>query len=91
MTVYTSDGSLAITMPDEIGKPRSAAVDELVHRGFSRENIRFVWQASVNSACLVEASTPTAGEATAIDSPVTLTIQSGEPLSGVSPPAAACP
>ena len=91
VTVYTSDGSLAITMPDEIGKPRSAAVDELVHRGFSRENIRFVWQASVNSACLVEASTPTAGEATAIDSPVTLTIQSGEPLSGVSPPAAACP
>ena len=41
VTVYTSDGSLAITMPDEIGKPRSAAVDELVHRGFSRENIRF--------------------------------------------------
>ena len=91
VTVYTSDGSIAITMPDEIGSSRSAAVDDLARRGFTRENIRFAWQASVSEACRVQASAPAAGAATAIDSPVTLTIQSGEPQSGTSPPAVACP
>lgn len=90
VTVHTSDGSLAITMPDEVGKPRSAAVDDLVRLGFSRDQIRFVWQASSSNACNVGTSTPAAGVATAIDSPVTLTILSGEPQSGAGPPAAEC-
>ena len=91
VTVYTSDGSLAITMPNEVGKPRSAAVDDLVSRGFSPGNISFVWKASASGACRVRASAPAAGAATAVDSQVTLTIQSGEPKSGTSPPPAVCP
>ena len=91
VTAYTSDGSLATTMPDEVGKPRSAAVDDLVHRGFSRQNITFVWKASASGACLVQASDPAAGAATALDASVALTIHSGDPQSGTAPPAAACP
>jgi membrane peptidoglycan carboxypeptidase len=91
VTVYASDGSLAATMPDEVGKTRLAAVDDLVNRGFSRDRVRFLWKASSSNACHVEASAPAAGAATAVDSPVTLTILSGEPQSGTSPPAAGCP
>jgi membrane peptidoglycan carboxypeptidase len=91
VTVYTSDGSLAITMPNEVGTPRSAAVDDLVSRGFSSGNISFVWKASASGACRVQQSAPAAGAATAVDSQVTLTIQSGEPKSGTSPPATVCP
>jgi hypothetical protein len=78
-------------MPDEVGKTRLAAVDDLVNRGFSRDRVRFLWKASSSNACHVEASAPAAGAATAVDSPVTLTILSGEPQSGTSPPAAGCP
>ena len=91
VTVYTSDGSLAIAMPDELGKAKSAAVQDLVSHGFSRDRVTFTWKASSSGACHVEASSPAAGSATAVNSPVTLTILSGDPQSGTSPPAAACP
>jgi len=91
VTVYTSDGSLSITMPDEVGKPRAAAVDDLVNRGFSRDQIQFAWKASSSGSCRVHGSAPAAGAATTVDSAVTLTILNGEPQSGASPPAAACP
>jgi beta-lactam-binding protein with PASTA domain len=91
VTLYTSDGSLAITMPDEVGKQRSAAVDDLVHRGFSRGQIGFTWRASSNGHCQVDASSPGPGTATSVDSAVTLTILSGDPHSGTGPPAATCP
>ncbi|MBC7763760.1 MAG: transglycosylase domain-containing protein [Candidatus Saccharibacteria bacterium] len=91
VTLYTSDGSLAVTMPDEVGKQRSAAVDDLVHRGFSRGQIGFDWKASSSRRCRIVASSPRPGAATSVDSTVTLTILSGDPQSGTAPPAAACP
>jgi len=91
VTVYTSDGSLAISMPDEVGKARSAAVDDLVSHGFSRGQIGFVWRSSNNHACRVVSSDPKPGSATGVGSPVTLTILSGGPQSGSAPPATGCP
>lgn len=91
VTVFTSDGSLAISMPDEVGKARSAAVADLVSHGFSGSQIGFVWQASKNHACEVASSDPKPGSAASVGSPVTLTILSGDPKSGTAPPATVCP
>jgi membrane peptidoglycan carboxypeptidase len=91
VTVFTSDGSLAISMPDEVGKTRSTAVNDLVIRGFPSDHVRFVWKASSRDACQVASSSPEPGAATAVDSQVTLTILSGEPKSGTAPPAGGCP
>ena len=91
VTVYTSDGSLTISMPDEVGKVRSAAVDDLVSHGFLRGQIGFVWQSSNNHPCRVASSDPKPGSAASVGAPVTLTILSGGPQSGAAPPATVCP
>lgn len=90
VTVYTSDGSLAISMPDEIGRTKKAAVEDLVSHGFSTDKITFSWTASSSNPCRVSESSPAARAPTALDSGVTLTIQSGDPQSGSTAPTGAC-
>ncbi|WP_349903359.1 transglycosylase domain-containing protein [Parafrigoribacterium humi] len=89
VTVYTSDGTLATTMPDVIGKNRHDAMAMLTSQtyGFSASNVTVVWVASSGNApvpgdfCKVMASNPTAGAAAAKTDPVTLNIGTGLPAS----------
>ena len=76
ITVYTSDGSLYIEMPDLIGDDPGAARDELVGLGFSAGNITFQWVATLNpdEECKVTASNPAAGAGTSNQAAVTLSV-----------------
>ena len=92
ITVYTSDGSLAATMPNVVGMSRQAAVAALTSAGFDTSNITYSWVASVTpgDACTVTASNPTASTATSKDASITLTVSNGGPTAGTDP-GALCP
>jgi membrane peptidoglycan carboxypeptidase len=100
VTVYTSDGSLATTMPDVIGKSRHDAGQLIASKGFDPGNITVVWVASTTStgpppgpdACTVVNSDPAANAAAAKTDPITLKISTGLPASNLlsTQPVAGC-
>lgn len=90
ITVFTSDGSLYVEMPDVIGKQAGAAKNDLVAAGFSPGNITFQWVATLNPGdlCKVSASNPAPGAGTSKQATVTLTVGSvddGAPPPGCTP------
>lgn len=65
VSVFTSDGSLPITMPNEVGKSRQAAVTDLQSAGFMASHITYVWTASPpGSVCTVSQTSPTPSSST---------------------------
>jgi membrane peptidoglycan carboxypeptidase len=92
ITVYTSDGSLYVEMPDDlIGKSLHDAVDELVGVGFSGGNITVQWEAVANPGdpmCEVTGTNPAPGAGTSKQAAVTLTVSAmpdGSPPPGCHP------
>jgi membrane peptidoglycan carboxypeptidase len=87
VTVYTSDGSLATTMPDVVGKSRHDANQLISGKGFDLSNVQVVWVASTTSPgplagpdkCTVVSSNPAANAAAAKTDPITLNISTGIP------------
>jgi membrane peptidoglycan carboxypeptidase len=80
ITVYTSDGSLATTVPDVVGQNRHNATDALQAAGFAGSNISVEWTASnPGDACKVIAQNPGSGQSAAKTDPVTLKIGTGIP------------
>jgi membrane peptidoglycan carboxypeptidase len=99
VTVYTSDGSLATTMPDVLTKTRHEATQLIASKGFDPGNIQVVWVASTTStgpapgsdACTVVNSDPAANAAAAKTDPITLKISTGLPTGPLSTqPVAGC-
>ncbi|MEO7123752.1 MAG: transglycosylase domain-containing protein [Lacisediminihabitans sp.] len=104
VTVYTSDGTLATTMPNVIGKSRHDAFNLLTSdsAGFSQGNIQIVWVPTTSPGpgpgpfgdfCKVVSSNPSSGAAAARTDPVTLNISTGLPASdpnSTKEPAAGC-
>ncbi|MCU1514446.1 MAG: penicillin-binding protein, partial [Microbacteriaceae bacterium] len=75
VTVFTSDGSLATTVPVTTGLTRQAADSALVAAGFSLANVTYTWLAGTpTTVCKVTASNPASGTATSKSSAVTLTV-----------------
>jgi membrane peptidoglycan carboxypeptidase len=86
ITIFTSDGSLATTMPSVVGLSRADAVNSLVSNGFSKGNVTYHWVPSPpNVICIVTASTPKGGDAAGKDAQVSLTVNSGSPRDGTDP------
>lgn len=88
VTVYTSDGSLATTVPTNLaGMSRHNAIGALTSAGFSASNIQVIWVASsgnspvIGDFCKVVSSDPAAGATAAKTDPVTLKIGTGLPAS----------
>lgn len=87
VTVYESDGSLATTMPNVIGKDRHTANQLISGSGFNLGNVQVVWVASTTSPgplpgpdkCTVVSSNPAANAAAAKTDPITLSISTGIP------------
>jgi membrane peptidoglycan carboxypeptidase len=81
VTVYTSDGSQATTMPNVVGQARKDAIDLLTgSAGFSKDNIHTEWVAGTPAdACKVVSTNPAAGAAAGKNDQVTLTVGSGTP------------
>lgn len=74
ITVYTSDGSLAATMPNVVGAELSAAMNILRDAGFDTNAVKVNYRGGQqNGTCIVEGSDPAAGTATAKNAAVTLT------------------
>jgi membrane peptidoglycan carboxypeptidase len=94
ITVYTSDGSLATTMPSVTGLTRQVADAAIASAGFDPGNISYQWAkgnpvpGQSDSMCIVQASNPSSGSAAAKTDPVTLTVY-GKPDG--SDPGGACP
>ncbi|MES2170800.1 MAG: transglycosylase domain-containing protein [Actinomycetota bacterium] len=86
ITYYTSDGTLATTMPNVVGQSKHAATAALVSAGFSSSNITITWVAGpIASVCTVTASNPAAGSATSTTAPVTLSVSDGGATAGSDP------
>lgn len=89
VTVYVSDGSLATTMPDVVGKDRHTANQLIVAKGFDPSKIQIVWVASATSPgpiagpdkCTVVSSDPAANAAASKADPITLKVSTGLPAS----------
>ena len=91
ITVYTSDGSLATTMPNVVGMSRQGAVGTLVTDGFTTSKVTYSWVAgSPADICKVTASDPAPDAATAKDASITLSVSNGGPTGGTDP-GAVCP
>ncbi|MHC5795125.1 transglycosylase domain-containing protein [Lacisediminihabitans sp. FW035] len=94
ITVYTSDGSLATTMPAVTGLTRQVADAAIASAGFDPGNISYQWAkgnplpGQSDSMCIVQASNPSSGSAATKTDPVTLTVY-GKPDG--SDPGGACP
>ena len=77
ITVYTSDGTLTVTMPDDlVGKDPDDARKELVDLGFNTANITLTWVVDPTNSCKVTDSTPTGGATTSKDATITLMVGS---------------
>jgi membrane peptidoglycan carboxypeptidase len=86
VTVHTSDGSLAKSMPNVVGATRQDALSQLQTAGYSAQNITVNWVASSNKdLCNVTSSNPAAGSPAALDAAITLTVGDGGPTDGVDP------
>ena len=91
VTVYTSDGSSLVTMPNEIGASRSAAVNDLASVGFSDQAITYNWvPGDAATACRVVATAPAAGARITANSSAVLTVSNGRAVAGIDP-GARCP
>jgi membrane peptidoglycan carboxypeptidase len=86
ITIYTSDGTLYVEMPNVIGYDPASAKAELLTYGFKSGNIRYEWVLSLNPAdhCRVTATTPAPGAGTSKQAKVTLTL--GSTVDGSPPP-----
>ncbi|HEY8913254.1 transglycosylase domain-containing protein [Lacisediminihabitans sp.] len=94
VTVYTSDGSLATTMPNVVGLDLQKADSTIASYGFNPSNITYTWIAGspgpgANQTCTVASSNPAAGAAASKQDPITLTVY-GKP-DGTEPGGGACP
>jgi membrane peptidoglycan carboxypeptidase len=94
VTVYTSDGTLATTMPNVIGLTRANADSTIASYGFSPGNITYTWIPGIISGptanvCQVSASNPVAGAAASKADPIALTVY-GKP-DGTEPGGGLCP
>lgn len=91
ITVYTSDGSLYVEMPNDlVGKNAGNAKNQLVSLGFNPGNINFDWVVVMNPGeyCKVTATNPPPGAGTSKQAAVTLTVGTdvaGDPPPGCSP------
>jgi membrane peptidoglycan carboxypeptidase len=91
VSVFTSDGSLPIAMPNEVGKSRQAAVADLQSAGFAASHITYVWVASPpGNMCTVTQMSPTPSSSTSRETPIRLTVSDGTSSDGVDP-GIACP
>ncbi|TXN28386.1 transglycosylase domain-containing protein [Lacisediminihabitans profunda] len=91
ITVYTSDGTLATTMPDVVGNARAAAVTALEAAGFAKSKLSYSWVSSAPAdLCKVLATNPAAGAKTGTDASVVLTVGNGGSVNG-SDPGPLCP
>jgi membrane peptidoglycan carboxypeptidase len=95
VTVFTSDGSLAVTMPKVVGLSRVQATQTLVAAGFDPAKISYQWTkgnplpGQSDSKCNVQASNPSSGSAVTKSDPVSLTVY-GNP-DGSDPGLTVCP
>ena len=80
VTVFTSDGTLATTMPNVVGLTRQVAVATIESAGFDPSKISYQWAKGnpiaglSDSACIVQASTPSSGSAASKSDAITLTV-----------------
>jgi membrane peptidoglycan carboxypeptidase len=94
VTVYTSDGSLATTMPNVTGLTRQVANAAIASAGFTLANVSYQWAkgnplpGQSDSMCIVQASNPSSGSPAAKTDLITLTVY-GKPDG--SDPGGACP
>ncbi|MBX3094166.1 MAG: transglycosylase domain-containing protein [Cryobacterium sp.] len=87
VTVYVSDGTLAVTMPDVVGDKAPAARAELLGLGFYPSVISFNFIEYLDDPtkwCDVASTDPPAGTAHSKEFPVTLTVYSN--TAGQAPP-----
>jgi beta-lactam-binding protein with PASTA domain len=95
ITFYTSDGSLATTMPNVVGLTRQVANATIASNGFDPNNITYNWvpgnaqPGQSNSVCVVESSNPSGGATVSKTASLTLTVY-GKP-DGSAPPPGQCP
>jgi membrane peptidoglycan carboxypeptidase len=90
ITVFTSDGSLATTVPNVVGQDRDDALAALVASGFVATNVTYTWvNGTPANVCEVQAQNPGGGAAASKADPVTLTVY-GTPA-GTDPGAGVCP
>ncbi|GAA3737480.1 transglycosylase domain-containing protein [Leifsonia bigeumensis] len=91
VTVFTSDGTLYVEMPDVITKSLHQANQDLVAAGFDSDKISVEWQPTANPGdptCEVTASNPSPGTPTSKTAAVTLTVSAlpdGSPPPGCMP------
>ncbi len=87
ITVYTSDGSLATTMPNVVGQSQHTALTAITGAGFSSSNITVQYvngATNPSQVCNVQSSNPAGGAAATKTDPVTLKVY-GDPLTGHDP------
>jgi membrane peptidoglycan carboxypeptidase len=86
VTVYTSDGSLATTMPNVVGQTKKNALTALASAGFDSHNVQvtYIGGGTAAQVCQVQGSNPAAGAAAAMSDPVTLKVY-GTPVTGQDP------
>jgi membrane peptidoglycan carboxypeptidase len=86
VTLFTSDGTLAATMPNVVGSARNAAVNTLVAAGFATAKISYSWlSSSPADVCKVLSTNPAAGAQTGTDASVVLSVGNGGKVNGVDP------
>lgn len=94
VTVYTSDGSLATTMPNTVDSLLSVALKGITDAGFSPSNVTLTWVPSTgvgpgSNICKIKSQNPGAGAAASKTDPITLTVY-GNPADGSDPGSAVC-
>lgn len=95
VTVYTSDGTLAATMPNVVGVKRQVANATIASSGFDVAKISYAWvpgdpaPGKPNSVCQVQSSNPEAGATAAKTDAITLTVYGK--ADGTNPGPGACP
>ncbi len=90
VTIFTSDGSQYVQMPDLIGDDASTTKAALVALGYSAGNITYKWVLSSDPApyCKVTATDPAAGTPSSKTDPVTISVStdhSGTRPTGCNP------
>jgi membrane peptidoglycan carboxypeptidase len=77
ITILTSDGTLAGTIPgDLIGKQRNVAAGKLHDAGFNNINVQWV-SGNVGDFCSVKSSNPGGGQSASKTDPVTISVSTG--------------
>lgn len=86
ITVYTSDGTQATTMPNVVGQLKKNALPAITGAGFAAGNITvtFISGGTTAQICEVQSSNPAAGAAATKTDPVSLKVY-GDPTTGKDP------